>query len=103
MAQPRSDRIAGRLSFVISIEIAPVQRRILQARPAFRLLTQGRDSQLLGLPVVHLFRRTCATSRSGGRLGHEHHEAPRTDIKREALRTYLLLRIFHFALRGRNT
>jgi hypothetical protein len=55
IAQPRSVRIAGRLSLVISTELAPAGTNPC-ARRSFRLLTQGWDSGSEELIVFHLFR-----------------------------------------------
>jgi hypothetical protein len=64
---PAGVRIAGRPSLTISIEIAPAPRRILPPRPPFRLLTQGRDSEL---PQLRLFPRVpppCAQAGSASK------------------------------------
>lgn len=54
-AQPRSVRIASRLSFVMSIEITPA-RTNPSARRSFRAVSTGRDSELAELMLVHLFQ-----------------------------------------------
>jgi hypothetical protein len=46
-------RIAGLRSLIISIEIVPDRTNPCPRRP-FRLLAQGRDSELYGLGLFHL-------------------------------------------------
>jgi hypothetical protein len=62
IAQPRRVPIAGRFSFIVSIEITPPPRRIPSVRPQFRLLTRGGDSELLDQTLFHMFR--CPVHRS---------------------------------------
>src|SRR3954447_15007910 len=54
-AHPRSVRIAGRLSFVISIELAPAGTNPSPVL-SFRRLARSRDSQSAELRFVPLFR-----------------------------------------------
>jgi hypothetical protein len=61
-AQPRSVLIAGRRSFVISIEIAPAQVNPLRATARSALLPPGRDSELRGLLFFQLFRAVLCKS-----------------------------------------
>src|SRR4051794_15847308 len=55
IAQPRSVRIAGCLSFVISIEMAPAGR-ILTPRGPFRAASTGQGFQIAWLLLFHAFR-----------------------------------------------
>jgi hypothetical protein len=56
IAQPRKVRVVGRRSFVINIS-----DRSIWTNPfvldSFRLLAQGRDSELRWLELFHVFRR----------------------------------------------
>jgi hypothetical protein len=69
MAYPRSVRVGGRRSFVISIETTPAGRILAPAR-SFRALTPCRDSVLRELALCRAAVRLDARRRKAGDQSH---------------------------------